>query len=292
MAVVALNQDFIGHWIVSSNNRITHLCDDARKQNDWLTQHHHGLDWTDTCVSEKVLYKNLEEICKSSDKIYVRGNVKSIVLQKITTRNIKNLETDADCPPFHKLLSSSKYCVQHFIKSNYFKYACAVNNAFIQIQKILMRISPDTVGVFPADQISLTWSRPAAYVFNTQKHNRPGLHWVAIYVDKIGNGCYFDSFGKPPYILDHINRIRRNVRKFRWNPYQLQSKNAGTCGYYCIMFLHYMSVGVGFRRFLQCFSTDLEKNDQIVRNYVSQLQRSIFAYHQKYPPLQLSPPQT
>ena len=130
VAVVALNQDFIGHWIVSSNNRVTHLCDDARKQNDWLTQHHHGLDWTDTGVTLKVLYKNLEEICKRTDKIYVCGNVKTTVLRKITTRNIKNLETDPDCPPFHKLLSTSKYCVQHFIKLNHFKYTCALNNAF------------------------------------------------------------------------------------------------------------------------------------------------------------------
>ena len=75
---------------------------------------------------------------------------------------------------------------------------------------------------------------------------------------------YFDSFRVPPYIPDHINRIRRNVRKFRWNLRQLQSGTSDTCGYFCLMFLHYMSLGLRIGHFLENFSSDLRKNDQIV----------------------------
>ena len=127
------------------------------------------------------------------------------------------------------------------------------------------------MGVFAADQIPLVWMRPTAFIFNTQRHNKHGLHWVAIFVNKNGDAWYFDSFGVPPYRPDHINRIRRNVRKFRWNSRQLQSGTSDKCGYFCLMFLHYMSVGLGIEHFFKNSSSDLHKNNQIVRNYVLKL---------------------
>ena len=57
----------------------------------------------------------------------------------------------------------------------------------IQIQQILSLIPTHAVRVLAADQISLVWTRPTAFTFNTQRHNKPGLHWVAIYVNKNGD---------------------------------------------------------------------------------------------------------
>ena len=54
------------------------------------------------------------------------------------------------------------------------------------------------------------------------------------------------------------------------------------------MFLHYMSVGFGIGHFVENFSSDLRKNDQIVRNYVSKLYSvGIFPHYQ--PPLLVHP---
>ena len=170
----------------------------------------------------------------------------------------------------------------------------------VQIRQILSRIPTHAVGVFAADQIPLVWTRPTAFIFNIQRHNKPGLHWVAIFVNKNGDAWYFDSFGVPPYIPDHINRIRRNVRKFRWNFRQLQSGTSDTCGYFCVMFLHYMSVGLGIGHLLENFSSDLRKNDQIVRNYVSKLYSGHISplptpllkhpYYHRTPSISKSPP--
>ena len=38
VAVLSLDQNFAGHWIVSPNRQITTLCQEARKENDWLSQ--------------------------------------------------------------------------------------------------------------------------------------------------------------------------------------------------------------------------------------------------------------
>ena len=59
------------------------------------------------------------------------------------------------------------------------------------------------------------------------------------------------------------------------NSRQLQTETLDTCGYFCLMFLHYMSVSLGIEHFLENFSSDLRKNDQIVRNYVSKFPTTI-----------------
>ena len=139
----------------------------------------------------------------------------------------------------------------------------------LQILKNLStNIREHTVGVFPADQIPKVWTKPTAFVINTDDHTKAGMHWIAIYVDNSCNAFYFDSFGLPPFIPDHINRLRKNCKRFRWNSVRLQSANSNVCGQYCIMFLHYMSKGLGFHKFLKNFSDNLSQNDDIVRRYV------------------------
>ena len=70
VAVLSLDQNCTGHWIVSPNRQLSTLCQEARKENDCLSQNYHGLDWLDQGVSEKVLFKNLEDIFKEQ-KIFM-----------------------------------------------------------------------------------------------------------------------------------------------------------------------------------------------------------------------------
>lgn len=103
---------------------------------------------------------------------------------------------------------------------------------------------------------------------NTDGHTKPGTHWVGIYVSADDDALYFDSYGLPPYIPDHIQRLRKNCKTYRWSSSLLQSATSDVCGQFCIMFLYYMSAGLGFTRFLENFSDDLSKNDNIARNFV------------------------
>lgn len=97
------------------------------------------------------------------------------------------------------------------------------------------------------------------------------MHWVAIYVSESGDGWYFDSFGMPPHIPDHVNRIQRNCKRIRWNNVRLQSSYSNACGKYCIMFLYYMMTGLGMQRFLENFSSNLNKNDEIAEKFTGKL---------------------
>ena len=122
--------------------------------------------------------------------------------------------------------------------------------------------------MFPADQIPRVWTRPTAFIFNTQGCKLPGAHWVCVHVDKNGDGWYFDSYGNPPLVPDHINRLRKNCKSLRWNTKQLQSETSDVCGQFCLMFLHHMSKGKSIENFHELFSTNLKKNDAIARSFV------------------------
>ena len=111
--------------------------------------------------------------------------------------------------------------------------------------------------------------KPTGFVVNTDNHTKSGMHWIAIYADTADNILYFDSFGLPPLIPDHINRIRKNCKQFRWNVTRIQGDSSDVCGQYCIMFLTYMYNGLGFNKFIENFSDDFKRNDDIARRFVS-----------------------
>lgn len=141
----------------------------------------------------------------------------------------------------------------------------------LEILNALLLIPRHTVGVFPADRIVEKWVKPCAFVFNTDNHSRPGPHWLAIYVDKNSNGWFFDSYGRKPYIREHLRVIRKNCRLVRWNTIQLQSLESSKCGHFCVMFLHFLASGKTMSQFLNIFSGDLRDNDRISASFVKKI---------------------
>jgi len=79
------------------------------------------------------------------------------------------------------------------------------------------------VGVFPADRlpVRLPAKRPLRFD-NTNRHNQPGKHWIAIYLGRNSRGAYFDSFGQPPppMFLRYLNSLSTS---WTTNNRQLQS---------------------------------------------------------------------
>ena len=138
--VVAVNGDFSGHWMVKSPIPLHYLSENIQKQNSWLKQHRHRLDYFDGEVTLKSVKYILRELSKSVRKIYVRGNDKWLALYKFIPRQIINLEYDQNCPSFNKL-SSDTYCIHHAVKPSYKNYSCALNNAY----KLKAYLAPSVV---------------------------------------------------------------------------------------------------------------------------------------------------
>lgn len=93
------------------------------------------------------------------------------------------------------------------------------------------------LGVFPLDEMpTLSTLQPGqSFVLNTQTHNLPGQHWIAIY-----NGwehiLVFDPLGYcyPPYLVDRLHELRKPVQ---YNREMVQNPFTTTCGDHCIAWL-------------------------------------------------------
>jgi len=134
-----------------------------------------------------------------------------------------------------------------------------------EIERFLSRRLTDFDGVFSIDTLP---DRPRLLVCNTDPSDKPGRHWVAIYVDDDGNrGEFFDSFGRRPD--DVFERyMNRHCSSWIFNDRQLQSVTSKFCGHYCIYYCMLCSRGIDMRRIVRSLSSDTGLNDALVHRFV------------------------
>lgn len=119
-------------------------------------------------------------------------------------------------------------------------------------------------GVHPCDHLpQLKWGQ--AMIVNTDPHDRPGEHWVALYKSKLDCLEYFDSFGLPPLVPDIRKYINNSSHSsFTYSSVQLQHNTSTTCGNYCIVFVKHRLLNIPFSSLLAHFTTSQLDNDQKV----------------------------
>jgi hypothetical protein len=116
-----------------------------------------------------------------------------------------------------------------------------------------------TIGVYAADTLPIKYSKPAAFIANTDEQGKPGTHWVAIFIPKAGKTEYFDSYGLSPYVRDHLLFLKNE--NYTYNEKEMQSLTSNVCGHYCLMFLASRMNGHTLKKFQNLFGKDLFAND-------------------------------
>ena len=113
------------------------------------------------------------------------------------------------------------------------------------------------------------------FIFNLDKHNQPGSHWVALFVSvKKREIYYFDSYGDdaPPEILVLIKRIQAQSAKigakyaYKFNKKRHQFGNS-ECGMYSLYFLVHLIREKAFDTF---------NTERIKDKYVENLRKKYF----------------
>jgi len=102
-------------------------------------------------------------------------------------------------------------------------------------------------------------------VFNTDESDKPGKHWISMYVDIQGKNLndqpgiyYFDSFGsKPVKEIDVlISKLQDQGKKHdlefivSHNDKSVQN-NSYSCGFYCMHFMEQMLKGIPFNKYIR-----------------------------------------
>ena len=120
---------------------------------------------------------------------------------------------------------------------------------------------------------------PSMMIVNTHPSDKPGEHWLAIYITKQQQGYFFDSFGNPPdydmFPLEIGHFINNNCYNVSYSRKQVQNISSTTCGQHCVFFLCHIQKGMSYDRVIRVYSDNLVKNDSMVCRFVSKIQPSV-----------------
>jgi hypothetical protein len=136
----------------------------------------------------------------------------------------------------------------------------------IDIEEILKSQGIKIKGVYMKNELPSKLKR-GFYVINLQSStDGNGSHWTALYYDS-KHSYYFDPFGfLAPTEVEH------KLNEYTFNNKQIQNLKSTACGYYCIAFIIFMNKRknkkLGFIIFVDEFSTNTEKNDKLLYNYL------------------------
>ncbi len=129
------------------------------------------------------------------------------------------------------------------------------------------------LGTHPACITPKTNEKTYAFITNTHVHNRAGVHWNSWFVQ--GNKVsFFDSFGRSPddeTFPDHYRDISKTFKHIYYTTNRLQSWESVACGYFCIHFIYMLSLGLDYTDFLDEYTKNFEKNDDIVYKFYSSI---------------------
>ena len=120
-------------------------------------------------------------------------------------------------------------------------------------------------GVFAADRLPRA-GPDGGYIVNTDPHDRPGRHWLGLWVDQ--TTCQvMDSYGLPlrvygdPDLHLWLSQFATVVRGDK----TLQALDSMACGHYALQFLKAQANGMDLAQFLSLWSdTDFVENDKRV----------------------------
>lgn len=106
------------------------------------------------------------------------------------------------------------------------------------------------------------------YIINTS-NILPGQHWIAVHKmkEEIPFCVFFDPLG---YGAQHYH-IEIAGHSVLYNEMRVQSSESTTCALYCLFFLHGRSIGLNMLDIMQCFHSDVNRNEEIVLDFARSL---------------------
>ena len=127
------------------------------------------------------------------------------------------------------------------------------------------------LGTFARDDIPniLIKKRPLGLIINTDPSNKPGTHWVALFINQNNCAEYFDSFGERPICCEIQNFLKINkIKCLKYNKYKIQSIFSSNCGAFCILYLKTRCNKFSFNEFIKLFTANKIYNDAIVERII------------------------
>lgn len=135
VAAVSVKTSYLAHWVVSPPHAYSVLPPSVKRQNTWLKNNHHGIEWTAGETPLRAVEAALKQIAVQADRLFTRGADAAAYLTQLTDCFVINLAEDEEPAP-RNLPESSTFCIFHGLLHKNASLKCALNNA-VRIKKWL-----------------------------------------------------------------------------------------------------------------------------------------------------------
>ena len=135
-----------------------------------------------------------------------------------------------------------------------------------EIRKIFM-------GVYAIDLIPKSLPIPSIIIVNLDSSEKKGSHWIILHFAR-KHVEYFYSLGKQPVENIHNLLISKGL-VYKYNKKRLQSPYTDSCGLFCFYYSYYSCRKIDYNMILSNFTSNLECNEQIVKNLYSEFIKQI-----------------
>lgn len=150
------------------------------------------------------------------------------------------------------------------------EWVTASNTQLERVARHDPRLAPFFAGVFASDR--LPWppvrDRPQGYIVNTDPHDQPGRHWLAVWTNEENECELMDSYALPLETYGSVpleQWLHQHWPIVQTNRQSLQTVTSWTCGHYALMYLCQKSRGTTLSDFLRLFHPhDYVQNDHRV----------------------------
>lgn len=112
------------------------------------------------------------------------------------------------------------------------------------------------IGIFSIDTLPITVKFPSCFIFNTDRHNGPGEHWIAVYFDKFKTCYFFDPLGFPPKFYNLSSYFKKLSKKLVINHHRYQPFFSRKCGYYSFLYL-----------LMKCRNIHVKLSESLIKKY-------------------------
>ena len=92
--------------------------------------------------------------------------------------------------------------------------------------------------VLPSDRLpGRIQTRPRGFIVNIDPADKPGTHWLVIFITTDGKGEFWDPFAQRPgfYSPNFTQFLNKHCNTFMWNRKALQAASSDVCGQICII---------------------------------------------------------
>ena len=78
-------------------------------------------------------------------------------------------------------------------------------------------------GVYARNRLPRRLNVPSALIGNMDPDDRPGTHWVALYIDA-NSREYYDPTGRPPLLRAYVNFMNKHCTSWTYNTIRVQGE--------------------------------------------------------------------